>query len=134
MACLLTAAVHHGLTDAFTRGTWLFVPKGTTVPRSRNIALNVVQTAPRFIDRDLDEENGILHLEVHGVTLRLTNPDRTVLDLWKYPRRVASEHALTALRRRVDAPDFRRPVFARLGRRIGAWSRVEQVVLGMMVR
>lgn len=134
VACLLTAAVHHGLTDAFTRGTWLFVPKGTTVPRSRTVALNVVQTAPRFIDRERDEENGILHLEVHGVTLRLTNPDRTVLDLSKYPRRVASEHALTALRRRVDAPDFRLPVFARLGRRIGAWSRVDQVVQGMMLR
>lgn len=134
VACLLTAAVHHGLVDAFSRGTWLFVPKGTTVPRIRNLALNIVQITPRFIDPEQDGENGILSLEVHGVRLRLTNPDRTVIDLWKYPRRISSEHALTALRRRLDAPDFPLPAFARLGRRLGAWLRLERVVQGMIVR
>lgn len=133
VACLLTAATYHQLADAFARGTRLFVPKGSTVPRSRTAPLEIVQVAPRFIDPEQDEENGITRLLVHGVDLRLTDPDRTVLDLWKYPRRVASEHALTALRRRFQSPDFELSRFARLGRHLGMWRRIEPVLQGMMV-
>jgi hypothetical protein len=134
VVCLLTTANQYQLTDAFTRGTWLFAPKGSTVPRSRTAPLEVVQVAPRLIDPEQDEENGITRLLVHGVDLRLTNADRTVLDLWKYPRRVPSEHALTALRRRVKSPDFELPRFARLGRHLGMWRRIEPVLQGMMIR
>lgn len=134
VAGLLTAATYHHLTNAFTRGTWMFVPRGSTVPRSRTAPIVIVQVAPRFIDPEQDDENGITRLVVHGVDLRLTNPDRTVLDLWKYPRRVASEHALTALRRHARSPDFDLPRFARLGRHLGVWRRIEPVLQGMMVR
>ncbi len=134
VACLLTAATYHHLTDAFARGTWLFVAKGSTVPRSRTAPLEVVQVAQQLIEPEHDEENGITRMVVHGVDLRLTNPDRTVLDLWKYPRRVASEHALTALSRRVLSADFELPRFARLGRQLGIWRRIEPVLQGMMIR
>lgn len=134
VACLLTAATFHQLTDAFAGGTWLFVPKGSTVPRSRTAPIESVQVAPRFIDPASDEDNGVSTLVVHGVEMRVTDPDRTVLDLWKYPRRVSSEHALIALRRRVETPQFELPRFARLGRHLGVWRRVEPVLQGMMVR
>jgi hypothetical protein len=134
VACLLTAAVHHRLTDAFARGTWLFVAKRTSVPRSRHARLQVVQIAPRFIDAGLDPENGIISVKVHGTTLRITGPDRTAIDLWRYPRRIAQEHALEALRRRSRADDFKLPSFARLARRLGAWPRLEPVLQGMMLR
>ena len=134
VTCLLTAATYHQLTDAFSRGTWVFVPKGSTVPRSRTAAVEVVQTAPRFIDPAHDSDNGIARIVVHGVDLRLTDPDRTVVDLWKYPRRISAEHALTALRNRVQRQDFELPRFARLGRRLGAWHRLEPVVQGLMLR
>jgi hypothetical protein len=63
--------------------------------------------------------------------VRLTGPDRTVIDLWRFPRLVAREHALAALRRRVAAPDFRVPDFARLARHLEAWARIEPVLEGM---
>jgi hypothetical protein len=65
---------------------------------------------------------------VHGVERRITGPVRTVLDLWRYLRRIAAEHALEALRRRVGADDFHLPAFARLGRRLGVWSRLDPLV------
>lgn len=34
VACLLTAAVYHDLSDAFAGGTWLHVPKGASPPRN----------------------------------------------------------------------------------------------------
>lgn len=134
VACLLTAAAYHELTDAFTRGAWFFVPKGSSVPRSRTASLHVVQVAPSLIDPKCDEENGITRLIVHGVEMRLTGPDRTVLDMWKYPRRVSSEHALRALHLRSHSSDFELPRFARLGHHLGVWKRIEPVVQGMMVR
>ena len=134
VACLLTAAVHHELTDAFASGTWLFVPKGASPPRSQTQSVHVIQTAPRFIDPDHDAANGIDTIEVHGVALRITGPDRTTIDMWRYPRRVAREHALEALRRRRNAKDFRLPPFARLARRLGAWSRLEDIVQGLALR
>lgn len=134
VVCLLTAAIHHGLTDAFGRGTWLFVPKGTSVPRSRSGGLQVVQVVPRLVDPGHDHENGIMVVHVHGMDLRVTDPDRTVLDLWRYPLRVASEHGLEALHRRVSATDFDLPRFARLGRRLGSWNRIQDLVQGMIIR
>lgn len=132
--CLLTAAVHHKLTDAFARGTWLYVAKGTSVPRSLTAPLHVVQIAPRLIEPGHDEENAISALVVHGTTLRITNADRTVLDLWRYPQRIPVEHALVALRRHVQSNEFVLPRFARLGQHLGVWSRVEPVLQGMMTR
>lgn len=133
VACLLTAAVYFDLTAAFARGTWLYVPKGSSVPRSRFSSLHVVQTAPRFIEPDQDEANGIGTMELHRVKLRITSPDRTVLDLWRYPRRIPAEFALEALRRRVRAEAFHLPTFARLGRHLGVWRRLEPVVQGVML-
>ena len=134
VACLLTAALFHDLTDAFARGTWLYVAKGMTRPRSRVATLHVVQTAPHYIDPDRDEVNGITTLAVHGVALRITDPNRTTIDLWRYPRTIPREHALEALRRRTRAQDFHLPAFARLARRLKAWTRMEDTIQGMALR
>ena len=129
---LLTAAVYHHLTDAFEGRTWLFVPIGASPPRSRMATLRVIQTAPAWVDPTCDAENGIQHLRVHGVEVRITGPDRTVLDLWRFPKHIPEEYALDALRRRCRAPDFHTPTFARLAQRLGIWRRIQPVLQGMM--
>ena len=134
VACLLTAAVYHNLTDAFPRGVWLFVPLGTPPPRSRVAPVHAVQVAPRFVDRETDAENGIERLEVHGVQVRITGPDRTTLDLWRYPNHVSREYALDALHRRMHEKGFQMYTFASLARRLGVWDRVEPVAEGMSLR
>jgi predicted transcriptional regulator of viral defense system len=134
VVALLTAAVYHDLTDAFARGTWLFVPLGASPPRSRVASVHVVQTAPRFVAPEHDAENDIATLAVHGVDVRLTGPDRTVIDLWRYPRRIPREYALDALRRRVGAGGFEMPRFARLATRLGVWGRIEPVAQGLVMR
>lgn len=134
VVCLLSAAVHHDLTDAFARGTWLYVPFGASPPRSRVSAVHVLQVAERLVDPLQDGENGVVRLKIHGVTVRITNPDRTTLDLFRYHQRIPSEYALDALRRRAGAKDFEVPRFARLGERIGVWAAVEPVLRGLMLR
>lgn len=134
VAGLLTAAIHHGLTDAFAGGTWLLSPKGASIPRSRTFPLQVVQVAPWLVDPACDDDNGIDTVMVHGTPVRVTGRSRTVLDLWRYPRRVSAEHALHALRRLVVEPSFALPSFARLARRVGPWPRIEPVLQGMLLR
>ena len=134
VAGLLTAAVFHGLTDAFEQGTWLIVPLGSSPPRSRVTRVRVVQVAPWLVDRTQDVENGIETLLVHGSTMRVTGKDRTVIDLWRYPRLIEGEHALVSLRRRIGASDFQVPTFARLARRLEIWNRIEPVLQGMLTR
>lgn len=134
VTCLLTAAAFHELTDAFSRGTWLFVGKGESRPRSRVVTVHAVQTAPRFIAIEHDEKNGIAHEQVHGVDVRITGPDRTTLDLWRFPHHIPQEYALDALRRRVRSGDFNLPRFARLGSRLEVWTKIEQLVQGLMLR
>lgn len=134
VACLLTAAVYHNLTDAFPRGVWLFVPLGTPPPRSRVAPVCVVQVSPRFVDPTTDAENGIERLQVHGVEVRITGRDRTTLDLWRYPNHVSREYALDALRQRMREKEFQMYAFARLARRLGVWERVEPVAEGMSLR
>jgi hypothetical protein len=129
----LTAALHHQLTDAFARGVWLYTPRGTTVPRSRTANLQVVQISPRLVVPGDDKANGIITLTVHGAATRIADPDRTVIDLWRYPDRIPREYALVALGRRVRQDDFGVPEFARLARRLRAWSKLEPILQGAML-
>lgn len=128
--CLYTAATYYELTDAFPRGIWLAIPRGASVPRSRSADLRVIQSAPRLLDVVGAEVNGLDRLVVHGATVTVTGLDRTVLDLWRFPDLVPREHALVALGRRVRAPDFRAPRFARLARRLRVWRQIEPVLQG----
>ncbi len=129
---LVTAAVHHQLTTAFERGSWLFVPLGSSPPRSRTRDIHVIQATGKYVSPQFDALNGIIRLQIHGVQIRITDPDRTTIDLWRYPRHIPAEFALDALRRRTRARDFRIADFARLARRLSAWSRIEPVVQGML--
>ena len=128
---LLTAAAYHGLVDAYPGGTWMFVPKGGSPPRSRTSPVTAIQTA-KFIETERDGQHGIVRLRRHRVNLRITSPDRTTLDLWRYPRKVSREHAKAALQRRVRADDFDLPQFRRLAEYLGIWKKIELLVEGLV--
>jgi hypothetical protein len=94
----------------------------------------VIRVHERFIDPEHDDDNGIITLRVHDVDLRITGPDRTVIDLFRYSRHISSEYALEALRQRSRSRDFRIPTFARLARRLHTWNRLEPLIQGLALR
>ena len=124
VACMLTAAAHHGLIDTPPEGAWLIVRKGTSPPRSSVVAVHVIQSGPRHMDPAHDADHDIGTTEVHGVTLRITGRDRTVLDLFRYVGRVDANQATEILRRRVHAPDFDLSGFAAFATRLDIWPTV----------
>ncbi len=98
------------------------------MPRDRNPpqgeGLRVVRVRPDLLDGSL----GIDTLEVHGVTVKITNPTRTVLDCWKYTRRVSHTIALEALRELRASEHWSGRDVYRLARKLGVWSRLRPYV------
>ena len=134
IACLYTAAAYHGLTDAFPRGTWLFYPSEKSPPRSRVTQLHTVRADRELLAVEPEGDNDITIRDVHGVRLAVTGPDRTTIDLWRYPRHVTYEHAEVALRRRVAQGGFDRHRFSLLAQRMGIWERVAPTLQGTLNR
>lgn len=122
---LLTAAHFHGLVD-HSDTTWLQVPKGSSVPRSWRTPVQVKIAVPHF----LTDNMGIERVVVHGVVVRITGPDRTVIDLWRCPH-IPEVTALEALRRRVRARGFVNYTFYALAKRLRAWHHLDGLIQGL---
>jgi len=119
---LLTALEYYRLTTTWPDGIWILTPRDQNPPQEEG--LHVVRARPDLLDENL----GIDSIEVHGVTVRITNPTRTLLDCWKYTRRVSRTIALEALQelRRSEHWDGR--AMYRLARRLGLWTRLRPYV------
>jgi len=118
---LLTAAVFHRLTSAFAGATWLLVPRGNTPPSSKWPPVRTVRVQPWLLQRNL----GIQTVVRHGVEVLITNPDRTVIDLFRHGRHVDLEYALEALRTLIHSEDFNRRRFAKLADQLRAWNKIK---------
>ncbi len=115
---LLTALEYHQLTTAWPDGIWIMVPRNQNPPQEEG--LRVVRVRRDLLDTSL----GIDTIEVHGVDVRITNPTRTVMDCWKYTRRVSHAIALEALRELHSSGDWDGRAMYRLARRLGLWTRL----------
>lgn len=89
--CLLTALQVHGIGTRLPAEVWLAVPNKARAPRVKGIRLRLV----RFSGAAWNF--GIVETKFEGVRARITNPARTVLDSFRYQRRVGGEAAKEAL-------------------------------------
>lgn len=119
---LATALEFHRLTTSWADGTWILVPRDRNPPQEEGV--HVVRVVPTLLDGDL----GISTLEVHGVQVKITNPVRTVLDCWKYTRRVSHTVAVEALRTLRGSDHWNGAAVLRLARAVGVWTRIRPYV------
>lgn len=96
IVCLLSALRVHELTTQNPHEVWLAVPRNARVPKLDWPPLRVI----RWSGAPLTD--GIIALEVDGVTVRITTPARTVADCFKHRNTVGLDVAIEALR------DYRR--------------------------
>lgn len=89
---LLSALSFHGLTDELPSAVWIAIARGSHTPRLDTPTLEVTWTAPRFL------ELGVTKHRIEGVTVAVTEPARTVVDCFKFRRRVGVDVAVAALR------------------------------------
>lgn len=91
--CLLTAARFHQLGTENPGPIWLALDRGKRRPVSTLLPkMHLIHLSPRAMRIGVD-----VHI-VEGVTIRVTSPARTVVDLFRFRRRAGLETALVALR------------------------------------
>jgi hypothetical protein len=76
--CLVSALAFHGLTDALPSRVWLAIGPKDRLPRLKQPPLQVVRFADKMLCSGVDE------YLIEGVTVRITNPAKTVIDLFRY--------------------------------------------------
>jgi predicted transcriptional regulator of viral defense system len=84
--CLVSALIYWDITEEFLGDFWLAIPNNHPIPKSSK---NV-----RFI-RPRDLKTGVITKEIAGQKIKITTPERSVCDAFKY---LDEETAITSLR------------------------------------
>lgn len=90
--CLLTALAFHELTTQLPHRVWMAIDRKARRPNARTVELEIV----RFSGAGLVE--GVDEYRLEGVSVRMTNPARTVADCFKYRNKVGLDVAMEGLR------------------------------------
>ncbi len=91
IVCLLSALQVHGIGTRVPAQVWLAVANKARAPVSRGIKIRLV----RFSGAAWTY--GVVPVEFEGVTTRITDPARTVVDCFRYESRVGREAGKEAL-------------------------------------
>jgi len=89
---LLSALAFHEFTTQQPHAVWIAIRRGAHAPRLDYPTLELTRTSQVFL------EQGVEEYELEQVAVRITTPARTVVDCFKYRRRVGLDVALEALR------------------------------------
>ena len=92
VVCLLSALRFHGLTTQAPFEVWLGIDVKSRLPKADYPPLRIVRFSGPVLTAGVEE-----HVS-RGVSVRVTNPARTVVDCFKYRNKVGLDVALEALR------------------------------------
>src|SRR5258706_12190124 len=95
--CLLTALHVHGIGTQAPRDVWIALDRKARKPRASDLPVRVVRFSGAMLRYAIETR------EVLGVTVRLTSPARTVVDCFRYRKKVGLDVALEALRDAVNS-------------------------------
>jgi predicted transcriptional regulator of viral defense system len=133
IVCLTSALAFHGLTDTIASRVWMAIGAKDRRPRIETPPLQFA----RFGDKVLT--SGIQEQTIEGVCVRLYNPAKTVVDLFRYRRsagrryqkspglNLALEGLREALRQRKASP----AEIARYANEAGVWKVVQPYLEAM---
>ena len=91
VVCLLTALRVHEIGTQSPHAVWIALDRKARPPRLAPVKLQVVRFAPKLLT------HGVEHLEVLGVSIQITSPARTIVDCFRYRRKIGLDVALEAL-------------------------------------
>jgi predicted transcriptional regulator of viral defense system len=92
IVCLLTALHVHGIGTQAPRDVWIAIDRKARKPQAPELPVRVVRFSGAML------RYGIQTREVLGVPVRLTSPARTVVDCFRYRKKIGIDVALEALR------------------------------------
>jgi predicted transcriptional regulator of viral defense system len=92
IVCLLSALQFHDFTTQSTREVWMALPAKAWRPRNPGLPLRFVYLSGPAL------ASGIQERKIHGVTIRVYSPAKTVADCFKFRNKVGMDVAMEALR------------------------------------
>jgi predicted transcriptional regulator of viral defense system len=92
VVCLLSALRFHNIGTQNPPDVWVALKHRTAPPRERDLPLRIVWFS------DASYASGVESHALEGVTVRITNPAKTVVDCFKYRNKIGLDVALEALR------------------------------------
>jgi predicted transcriptional regulator of viral defense system len=128
--CLVSALAFHELTDTIPAKVWIAIGSKDRKPAIAHPPVQVVRFAPEMLGVDIER-----HV-IDGVSVPVTTPARTVVDLFRYRQRqgprfksspgltLALEGLRTLLRQRRATP----AEIARIAERLGVWKAMRPYV------
>lgn len=87
MICMLTAAKHHGLITQMPADTWVGLPHGSKPTKSGIRVVSLRRTGVDGKPHAMWTE-GVERIDAHGRQYKITNPARTVVDLFRWRTRL----------------------------------------------
>ena len=127
VVCLTSALAFHELTDTIPSRVWMAIGAKDRLPRAENPPLQFVRFGQKVLT------SGIKNYVIEGVNVRIYNPAKTVVDLFRYRRsagtryrkspglNLALEGLREALRRRKATP----AEIAQYANEAGIWKVVQ---------
>lgn len=91
IVCLLTALQFHGIGTQAPREVWIAIDRKARVPRFGRLPVRIVRFSGAM------RRYGIETRTLQGVAVRITSPPRTVVDCFRYRRKIGLDVALEAL-------------------------------------
>ncbi len=133
VVCLTSALAYHELTDTIPRGVWLAIGSKDRRPNVEQPRLIIARFGPKVFSTGIEE-----HI-IEGVKVRIFNPAKTVVDLFRYRQRAgqryqkspglnrALEGMREALRQRKATP----AEIARYAEEAGVWKAIRPYLEAM---
>jgi predicted transcriptional regulator of viral defense system len=107
IVCLLSALRVHDIGTQSPRQVWLAIDRKARKPRRLPAAVSIVRFSGAMLTY------GVTTQAMQGVSVRLTNPARTVVDCFRYRNKIGLDVALEALR---DAVRSRKAMVSEIDR------------------
>jgi predicted transcriptional regulator of viral defense system len=90
--CLLTALRYHGIGTQNPPVIWMGIPRRSRKPKKDNLPVRFISFSGNSLTY------GVKEIKIDGVTARITDKARTVIDIFRYRNKVGLDVALEALK------------------------------------
>lgn len=78
IVCLVSALAYHELTDTIPRSVWIAIGPKDWRPVAKQPPLQIVRFSGKLLSDGIEEH------KIEGVTVRVYNPAKTIVDLFRY--------------------------------------------------
>ena len=92
IVCLLTALHLHGIGTQLPREVWIALDRKARKPKLEDLPARIVRFSGPMLTYAIETRN------IQGIQVRVTSPARTIVDCFRYRKRIGLDVALEALR------------------------------------